>query len=72
MRTLRGFPGRVGTYQAELDRGHFNAIREADTIAVLNGGTITEHGDHDTLMALDGDYARLFRLQASGYQEATR
>jgi len=50
----------------------FNAIREADTIAVLNGGTITEHGDHDTLMALDGDYARLFRLQASGYQQAPR
>jgi ATP-binding cassette, subfamily B, bacterial len=48
----------------------FNAIREADTIAVLNGGSITEHGDHDTLMALDGDYARLFRLQASGYQQA--
>jgi len=28
---------------------------------------VVEHGDHDTLMALDGRYAELFRLQAAAY-----
>ncbi|GAA3709220.1 ABC transporter ATP-binding protein [Nonomuraea antimicrobica] len=47
-----------------------SAVRDADHIAVLDGGRITEHGSHDTLLAADGSYARLFRLQAAGYQEA--
>jgi ATP-binding cassette subfamily B protein len=47
-----------------------SAVRHADHIAVLDGGRITEHGPHDALLAAGGSYARLFRLQASGYQEA--
>jgi ATP-binding cassette subfamily B protein len=46
-----------------------SAVRDADHIAVLDGGRITEHGPHDALLAADGSYARLFRLQAAGYQE---
>ncbi|MET8758830.1 ABC transporter ATP-binding protein [Lentzea sp. NPDC004782] len=45
------------------------AVRDAGVIAVLTGGQVTELGTHDELMFLDGDYARLFRLQASGYDE---
>ncbi|RAS66039.1 ATP-binding cassette subfamily B protein [Lentzea atacamensis] len=44
-------------------------IRDAGVIAVLTGGQISELGTHDELLALGGDYARLFRLQASGYDE---
>ncbi|WP_214409280.1 ABC transporter ATP-binding protein [Sphaerisporangium fuscum] len=47
-----------------------SAVREADRIAVLEDGRITEHGSHDDLLAAGGGYARLFRLQAEGYQEA--
>jgi ATP-binding cassette subfamily B protein len=45
------------------------AVRDAGVIAVLTGGQVSELGTHDELMFLDGDYARLFRLQASGYDE---
>lgn len=46
-----------------------NAVRDADEIAVLDGGRIVEHGTHEALLAAGGGYARLFRLQASGYRE---
>ncbi|MEU4549063.1 ABC transporter ATP-binding protein [Nonomuraea dietziae] len=47
-----------------------SAVREADLIAVLHEGRVAELGPHEVLLAADGHYARLFRLQAAGYQEA--
>ena len=47
----------------------FANVRSADRIFVLADGRIRESGSHDELMALDGRYAELFRLQADGYQE---
>ncbi|GAA1107323.1 ABC transporter ATP-binding protein [Kitasatospora arboriphila] len=41
--------------------------READLIAVLREGTVTEHGTHEELIAADGTYAGLFHRQAEGY-----
>ncbi|MFD9700809.1 ABC transporter ATP-binding protein [Lentzea sp. NPDC059081] len=46
------------------------ALRGADLIVTLAGGRIAEQGDHDELMDAGGEYARLFRLQADGYQDA--
>ena len=45
----------------------FSTVRMADDIVVLDGGKVVEAGDHDQLMALDGRYARMFKLQAAGY-----
>ncbi|WUI03060.1 ABC transporter ATP-binding protein/permease [Spirillospora sp. NBC_00431] len=46
-----------------------STVRDADLIAVLDGGRIAERGTHASLLAEGGVYARLFRLQAAGYQE---
>lgn len=46
----------------------FSTVRQADTIAVMEHGTIVEQGSHQELMALAGRYARLFELQASAYR----
>jgi ATP-binding cassette subfamily B protein len=45
-----------------------SAVRDANQIVVLRDGVVAERGDHDTLMGRGGDYARLFRSQADGYQ----
>jgi ATP-binding cassette subfamily B protein len=45
----------------------FPTVRMADRIVVLDGGEVCEEGTHDALLARDGLYAKLFRLQARGY-----
>lgn len=46
----------------------FSTVRSADLIVVLENGRVTELGSHDELMARDGMYAELYRLQAAGYR----
>jgi len=43
-----------------------STIRDADTILVMEHGDIVEQGDHDTLLAADGAYARLYNAQFAG------
>jgi ATP-binding cassette subfamily B protein len=45
----------------------FPTVRSADRIVVLAGGEVVEEGTHAALVARDGRYARLFKLQAQGY-----
>lgn len=43
-----------------------STIRHADRIMVLSGGALVEEGRHDELIAKNGLYAGLYRLQFSG------
>jgi ABC-type multidrug transport system fused ATPase/permease subunit len=43
----------------------------ADRILVLKDGVVAESGSHQELMELNGEYAQLFKLQASRYVEGT-
>ena len=61
---------------AELTKGksavlishRFSTARLADRILVLEKGTVLEIGTHAGLLAQEGRYAELFKLQAMGYQ----
>ena len=46
----------------------FSTVRTADLIVVVDGGTITEVGSHEALMARGDTYAQLFELQAAAYR----
>ncbi len=48
----------------------FSTLRMADRIIVLEGGHVVEQGDHITLMAEAGRYARLYEAQAAAFKEA--
>ncbi|GAB2921952.1 ABC transporter ATP-binding protein [Micromonospora polyrhachis] len=58
--------GRTGL----LVSHRLGTLRDAQRIVVLDAGRVVESGAHDELMTADGEYARLFRLQADGYQLA--
>ena len=47
----------------------FSTVRLAERIVVLHEGRVVEHGSHEELLGQRGIYAKLFELQARGYQE---
>jgi ATP-binding cassette subfamily B protein len=59
-----------GSHRITLLISHrFSTVRLAERIIVLHEGAVVESGAHDDLLAQRGVYAKLFELQARGYQE---
>jgi ATP-binding cassette subfamily B protein len=69
--------------QAELDRiavgrttlmiaHRLSTVMHADEILVLDAGRIVERGRHDALIARDGHYAQMWRLQQQAQQAAAQ
>ena len=48
-----------------------STTRMADRIYMFDNGEIVECGSHDELMAIDGKYAEMYRVQAKKYQTAS-
>ncbi|MEH1873379.1 ABC transporter ATP-binding protein [Nostoc sp.] len=46
----------------------FSTVRMADKIVVIENGEVIEQGSHEELLEVGGRYAKLFLLQAAGYQ----
>ncbi len=46
----------------------FSTVRMADKIVVIENGEVIEQGTHEELLQLGRRYAKLFLLQAAGYQ----
>lgn len=49
----------------------FSSVRNADQILVLDHGRIIERGSHTELVHKDGEYSRMFTLQAAAYLDPT-
>lgn len=47
----------------------FSSVRTADRIYVLHEGQVVEDGTHEELIARNGRYAEMFRLQAAAYTD---
>ena len=43
-----------------------STIRDADVIVVIKDGVVAESGDHRTLLAMNGEYAKLYSNQFAG------
>jgi len=55
---------RVALDRTTLVIAHrLSTVVDADQILVMAGGRIVERGDHDTLLRLGGEYARLWEMQ---------
>ncbi|HWC98401.1 MAG TPA: ABC transporter ATP-binding protein [Candidatus Sulfopaludibacter sp.] len=46
----------------------FSTVRMADLIVVLDGARLVESGTHEDLMARNGQYSELYRIQAAAYK----
>jgi ATP-binding cassette subfamily B protein len=61
--------GQRGDTSVVLISHRLSTVRLADRIVLLADGKITEAGTHDELMAANGSYARLFRIQAERFRQ---
>jgi ATP-binding cassette subfamily B protein len=64
------FAGLAAGATTLLISHRFSTVRHADHIVVLEHGRVTEQGGHADLLARDGRYAELFRLQADRFVDA--
>ncbi len=67
----RNIMQRVGDATVIFISHRLSTTRDADCIYMFENGEIIEQGTHQELMALNGQYAEMFRCQARYYQDVT-
>lgn len=60
---LRGLRQALAGRTAVIASHRISAVRDADTILVLDDGAVVEQGRHEALVSHDGRYAQLLRRQ---------
>ncbi|MFD9947172.1 ABC transporter ATP-binding protein [Nonomuraea sp. NPDC059023] len=65
--TFAGVRALAGGRTVVLITHRLHSVQHADRIFVLQDGVVTETGTHQELLALAGEYADLWKLQASQY-----
>ncbi len=68
-RLYKSFNGLVGNRTAVYISHRLSSTRFCDRVAMFKDGEMTETGTHEELMAKNGDYAEMFRVQAQYYVE---
>lgn len=68
-RLYKSFNGLVGNRTAVYISHRLSSTRFCDRVAMFKDGEMTEAGTHEELMAKNGDYAEMFRVQAQYYVE---
>ena len=68
--TLTGHKCMVDTFDRDFkfEVTHISLAKKADVILVMKDGHIVEQGDHDTLLAQGGFYAKLYNSQFEGVE----
>lgn len=70
MRTFECFRQWTEGRTAIIITHRFATARIADRIAVVDDGRVAEIGTHEELLAANGQYARLFRMQAQAFSDS--
>lgn len=68
-RLYQSFDGMIGKKTAVYISHRLSSTRFCDRVAMFAKGEMVESGTHEELMALDGEYAEMFRVQAQYYVE---
>jgi ABC-type multidrug transport system fused ATPase/permease subunit len=69
MAGARRYARRTGAITVIISH-RFSTVTGADHILVLDQGRLVEQGSHQELLAADGTYAELYRIQATAYASA--
>lgn len=64
------FAELTGNRMTILVSHRFSTVRMADRILLLRNGVVEEQGSHADLITQEGEYARMYRLQAAQYVDA--
>ena len=71
LRVQKAFAAMVKGRTSFVVAHRLSTIKEADRILVMNQGHVVETGTHETLLAQNGFYAKLYRSQFEAQEHAT-